>query len=417
MCRAVAERIEDEVAALRAALAAAEARADGLAAAVVGGSGAAATLRGVDGAHRALSVDGFAELLGHDEAECREWPDFWGAVVHPDDRERVRAAAAGSGRIAARLLRKDGREVAVDIHLARDADAVHALFLDAGETRRLEAERRNLELRERVLRQRLEGFVENIPGILWESYFKQSPETLVVDYVSDMIEPMSGYTPDEWKQPNFWLELIHPDDRAGALADGEVLFRDGRGASSYRWVTRDGRTLWVTSRMSLIRGEDGAPIGQRGVTMDETSVKLAEAQRVEACMREEVIRAQEATLQALSTPLIPLDDDTVVMPLIGSLDPTRIERILQTLLEGVASARARTVILDITGVPDLDAPSADALLRAARSAALLGAESVLTGVRPHVAATLVALGVDLGAVVTLSTLKAGIAYAMNRRRR
>ncbi|MFZ6182578.1 PAS domain-containing protein [Nannocystis pusilla] len=277
-------------------------------------------------------------------------------------------------------------------------------------------ERDELALRERLLRERLDGLAAHIPGILWESYFEQSAEKMTVDYVSDRIEPMSGYTIEEWKQPNFWLELIHPDDRPRAMADAGEVFQGGRGESSYRWITRDGRTLWVTSRMSLIYGDDGAPIGLRGVTMDETDIKRAEAQRLEMRMREEVIRAQDEALLALSTPLIPIDDATVVMPLIGTLDPRRVERVLQTLLDGVAATRARMVILDVTGVPEIDAPTADALLRAARSAALLGAESVLTGIRPGLAATLVDLGADLGSVVTLGTLKAGIAYAMNRRR-
>ncbi|PCC70578.1 PAS domain S-box-containing protein [Nannocystis exedens] len=302
---------------------------------------------------------------------------------------------------------------------ARDEE-IEALraALRAAETRvaELERDRHELALRERLLRERLDGLAIHIPGILWESYFEQSPQEMTVDYVSDRIEPMSGYTVEEWKQPNFWLELIHPDDRPGAMADASKVFQAGRGESSYRWITRDGRTLWVTSRMSLILGEDGAPVGIRGVTMDETGIKQAEAQRLEMRMREEVIRAQDEALLALSTPLIPIDDETVVLPLIGTLDPRRVERVLQTMLEGVATTRARTVILDITGVPEIDAQTADALLRAARSTALLGAEAVITGIRPGLAATLVGLGADLGSLVTLGTLKAGIAYAMNRRR-
>lgn len=409
----------EEIEALRAALRAAEARATGLAAAVMRASGASATLRAVDGSHRALAVDGSEALLRYSAAECREWPDFWRAVVHPDDLERV-LAGLESGRAEARLRRKDGGDVAVDVYsstLADDPDSMHVLLLDAGESRRRQAERDDLALRERGLRQRLDGIVSNIPGIVWESYFQQSPTSQDTDYVSDMIEPMSGYTADEWKQPNFWVELIHPDDRQGALADANAVFQGDRAASSYRWVTKDSRTLWVTSRMSLIFGEDGAPIGVRGVTMDETSIKQAEAQRVEVRMREEIIRAQDATLMALSTPLIPIDDETVVMPLIGALDPRRIERVLQTLLDGVVSTRAKTVILDITGVPEIDAQGADALIRVVRATALLGAEAVLTGIRPDVAATLVGLESDLRTIVSRSTLKAGIAYAMNRRRR
>ncbi len=284
--------------------------------------------------------------------------------------------------------------------------------LQAAETRAARAEQEN-----RALHQRLEGFEANIPGILWENYFQQSPEDSIVDYVSDVIEPLSGYTVEEWKRPNFWLELIHPDDRAQAQVDGSRVFATGSGESSYRWVTRDGRVLWVTSRMTLIRDAAGAPIGIRGVTMDVTEVKRAEAERVELGMREAMLRAQEEALLSLSTPLVPIDDDLMAMPLIGTLDPRRLERVQQTLLEGVVRTRARMVILDITGVSTMDERTADALVQTARAVALLGAEAVLTGIGPDVASTLVGLGADLRTIVTRSTLKAGIAYAMSRRRR
>ncbi len=269
------------------------------------------------------------------------------------------------------------------------------------------------QVRERALQDRLDGFVNNIPGIAWEGYFGESQ---VVDYVSDMIGPMSGYTVEEWRQPNFWLELIHPDDREAALATSRQVLQDGHGAASYRWITRDGRTLWVNSRMSLIRGDDGRPIGLRGVTMDITEVKRAEAERVEASMREELLRAQEDALLGLSTPMVPIDDELVAMPLIGTLDPRRLERVQEALLAGVAQTRAKVVILDLTGVPEMDERTADALLKTARAVALLGAEAVLTGIRPEVAGTLVAHDADLRSIVTRGTLKAGIAYAMSRRR-
>ena len=303
-------------------------------------------------------------------------------------------------------------------------DAEHDLAalrsaLAAAEQRAADAEEalRYMTAREQVLRQRLDAFVVNIPGILWESYFQQSPRDSIVDYVSELIEPLSGYTADEWKQPNFWVELIHPEDRAEALATSQQVFQVGHGAASYRWVTRDGRVLWVTSRMSLIRDDAGAPIGLRGVTMDITEVKLAEAQRVELAMRDEMMRAQEDALVSLSTPVVPIDDDLVAMPLIGALDLRRLERVQQALLEGVTRTRARTVILDVTGVPEMDERTAEALIRTARAVSLLGAEAILTGIRPEVASTLVELGADLGAITTRSTLKAGIAYAMARRRR
>jgi rsbT co-antagonist protein RsbR len=99
------------------------------------------------------------------------------------------------------------------------------------------------------------------------------------------------------------------------------------------------------------------------------------------------------------------------MPLVGAIDSRRVQQIMDTLLTGVADYGATKVILDITGVPIVDTQVANALLRAARAVTLLGAQTVLTGVRPEVAQTLVGLGVDLSGIVTLGTLQDGIAYA------
>jgi rsbT co-antagonist protein RsbR len=103
------------------------------------------------------------------------------------------------------------------------------------------------------------------------------------------------------------------------------------------------------------------------------------------------------------------------MPIIGNIDDTRAARVIEALLQGLHKARARFAILDITGVPSVDAQTADALLRAARAVQLLGAQVVLTGIRPEVAQTLIALGTSLGGIVTCGNLESGIAYATSRR--
>jgi PAS domain S-box-containing protein len=130
-----------------------------------------------------------------------------------------------------------------------------------------------------------------------------------------------------------------------------------------------------------------------------------------ARLQEQIIQAQAATLAELSTPLIPISDHVVVMPLIGAIDSDRAGQVLETLLHGIERSQARVAILDITGVPLVDTQVAKSLLTAAQAVRLLGARVVLTGIRPEVAQTLVGLGVDLGGIVTHSTLQSGIAYA------
>ena len=142
-----------------------------------------------------------------------------------------------------------------------------------------------------------------------------------------------------------------------------------------------------------------------------TERKKTEAALRQSIRQEEIIRAQAATLAELSTPLIPVSDDVVVMPLIGTVDSTRAAQVIETLLGGIVERRAKTAILDITGVAVVDTQVADALVRAARGVKLLGARVMLTGIRPEVARTLVELAVDLGGIKTYGSLQAGIAAA------
>ncbi|MCG8348074.1 MAG: PAS domain S-box protein [Chloroflexales bacterium] len=148
---------------------------------------------------------------------------------------------------------------------------------------------------------------------------------------------------------------------------------------------------------------------------DITERKRAEEALRRSLLQEEVIHAQEAALAELSTPLLSISENMVVMPLIGSVDSRRAQQVLDTLLEGVAASNANVVVLDITGVSVVDTQVANALIRAAQAVRLLGAQVVLTGIRPEVAQTLVGLGVDLGGIITQSTLQSGIASAFQRR--
>jgi ABC-type sugar transport system substrate-binding protein/anti-anti-sigma regulatory factor len=128
--------------------------------------------------------------------------------------------------------------------------------------------------------------------------------------------------------------------------------------------------------------------------------------------RETIIDSQARALRELSTPLIPVSDSILVMPLIGTIDTQRAQLILESLLEGVAASHVHVVILDITGVLIVDTQVASTLVSAAQAVKLLGARVMLTGVRPDVAQTLVSLGADLSSIETPGTLQRGIAAAL-----
>jgi PAS domain S-box-containing protein len=139
-----------------------------------------------------------------------------------------------------------------------------------------------------------------------------------------------------------------------------------------------------------------------------------EQEEQQKALKEQVIAAQQATLRELSTPLIPLAQGVLVMPLIGAIDSQRAQQVIEELLHGVSERKARVVILDITGVAVVDTQVANALIRAAQAVKLLGADVVLTGIRPEIAQTLVGLGVDLSSVRTISSLESGIAQVFGK---
>jgi anti-anti-sigma factor len=143
---------------------------------------------------------------------------------------------------------------------------------------------------------------------------------------------------------------------------------------------------------------------------------VTERRRAEEAVRQsqeqaEMILAQQAALAELSTPLIPISEHVMVMPLIGAIDSRRAQQVIETLLAGISRNGAQVAILDITGVPLVDTQVANVLIQVAQSVKLLGARVVLTGIRPEVAQTLVGLGASLAGIVTLSTLQRGIAFA------
>jgi PAS domain S-box-containing protein len=170
--------------------------------------------------------------------------------------------------------------------------------------------------------------------------------------------------------------------------------------------------MWTTSTFVPIRDVDGRITHILSTWKDITADKqraLAEQQR-----QDELIDQQTATLAEMSTPLLTISDTTVVMPLVGAVDSRRVSQIMDTLLQGVSASRASIVILDITGVSVVDTQVADAFIRASQAVSLLGAQVVLTGIRPEVAQTLVQLGVDLRSIITRGTLQDGITYALRK---
>jgi rsbT co-antagonist protein RsbR len=208
-------------------------------------------------------------------------------------------------------------------------------------------------------------------------------------------------------------DLFSRELAEGYRADDREVVQTGQAKPHIieRMQTSDGRELWVETHKAPLRGPDGRIVGLVGSFRDITARQLEQEAR--SRRQEEVIRGQAETLLALATPLIPVAEGVLVMPLIGAIDAARAQQILSALLEGIAAHRARVAIVDLTGIHAIDSQVADVLLRAARAVSMLGARVMLTGMRAGMAQALVRLGVDLGSILTRSTLQAGIACALN----
>ena len=130
--------------------------------------------------------------------------------------------------------------------------------------------------------------------------------------------------------------------------------------------------------------------------------------------REEVISRQQQELMELSTPVVRLWENILALPLIGTLDSARTQVVMQNLLDAIVQTRSDFAIIDITGVPIVDTLVAQHLLKTVAAARLMGAECLISGIRPQIAQTIIHLGVDLSEVTTKATLADAFAVALRR---
>ena len=208
-------------------------------------------------------------------------------------------------------------------------------------------------------------------------------------------------------------ELVADESREALREALSTLSPEGAWQGTLAYLRGDGSRFLGQVSSFAIRDEGGETGAEGGIIRDLSEQRRIEQER--EALREQVIAAQQRAIRELSSPLIPLAAGLVVMPLVGSIDDARAGQIMETLLEGITAQQARIAILDITGVKDVDDRVANALLRTAQAANLLGTEVVLTGIGPDVARTLVEIGADLGTVRTRGTLQSAVAYAMSRR--
>lgn len=194
----------------------------------------------------------------------------------------------------------------------------------------------------------------------------------------------------------------HPEHRAGFYADPQPRMM-GAGRDLYG-VRKDGTEVPVEIGLNPIETADGR------------FVLAAIADITERVEREKLLQRQRDEILELSTPVMQVWENVLALPIIGTLDSSRAARLTENLLQAIARYEAEFVIIDISGVPTIDSAVAQNLLKTVMGARLMGAESIISGVRPDTAQAMVHLGVDIGALRSRATLRDALQLALALRR-
>jgi len=197
-----------------------------------------------------------------------------------------------------------------------------------------------------------------------------------------------------------------PEDIAKGKTETElkVTREEGRFEDEGWRVRKDGSRFWANVIMTALRDKNGELVGFGKVTRDLSASRAAQ---------DKLKKQAQEIMEMATVPVVQVWEGIVLVPLIGMLDSQRTQQLMERLLQRVTETSSPFAVLDITGVPTIDTQTAQHLIETISAVRLLGAEVILTGVRPVIAQTLVHLGIDLSNVLTRTSLAAGLRLAIS----
>jgi rsbT co-antagonist protein RsbR len=210
-------------------------------------------------------------------------------------------------------------------------------------------------------------------------------------------------------KPGLVVGKLMGDLAPGATDPGTPMARSMAGEHIHQIGNYVGR--WWENWHIPVRDASGHVASVAGVSLDITETKRAEQ---EVTAKLETIEQQQQTIREIGVPIIEVWDSVLALPMIGVIDTRRAAEMMDNLLEMITRRRARYAILDLTGVGMVDSGTARHLIGLTRAVALLGAEGIITGIRPGVAQTMATMGLDLAAIRTLADLREGIRYCIGQ---
>lgn len=300
--------------------------------------------------------------------------------------------------------------------------------------------RKQSEIKLAEQREILRLVINNLPDLIFmkdtEGHFQMVNKVLMEQMGVSSEDEVIGKTDFDFF-PREMAEQYRADEQA-ILVSGQAKLNYEEQAYNHTL----GAMRWLSSNKIPLRAADGRIIGLVGINHDITEQKvltqnlekqvatrtaeleraheqlkreMAERQQQEAeyaRLQHEVIESQKQAILELSTPIIPIIEKVLVMPLIGTIDTARATNITRALLAGISQHRARVVILDITGVSIVDTGVANHLNRTMHAARLKGVRTIVTGISDAIAETIVDLGIDWGAIDTVRDLQSGLHIAL-----